>query len=442
MNILTLTFVNPPGRLSGEDYRGFLVCRTLKSSISLARFQLMPDHNSLDQTKSCGPSKIALFDLGFRPFFLGAALFAILSICFWILGYFGWISLNWNSISTFQWHAHEMVFGYSTAVIAGFLLTAVSNWTGTRTLHGWSLALLFFIWLLARITFLLGEKLVLVTACLDTIFSVVLLAAVTIPIAQSRQWKQMAILSKLLIIVVFNACFYLGVFNYLDNGIDLGIYGGFYMVIGLILTLGRRVVPFFIERGVGYKVQLINSKLLDFSSLVLYVAFFIAEVFLKDSTIAGGLALGMLLVNGVRLLGWHTQGIWKNAMLWSLYLSMWFICLGFLLFGLSSIMGISKFLAIHAFAFGGIGLVTMGMMARVSLGHTGRSVTSPPKSIKIALLLILFGGVVRVLFPLISVSLYTQWIVASQIIWIAAFGIFASAVTPILIKPRIDEAGS
>ena len=418
-----------------------LVFQILKRIISSARIQLMPDHNSLDQARTYGPSRIAIFDLGFRPFFLGAALFAVVSICFWTLSYFGWISFNWSSISTFQWHAHEMIFGYSTAVIAGFLLTAVSNWTGVRTLYGRSLALLFFIWLLARITFLLGERLAVVTAFLDMIFSVALLTAVTVPVVKHRQWKQMAVLSKLLIIVGFNACFYLGIFDYLENGIHLGVYGGFYMVIGLILTLGRRVIPFFIERGVGYKVQLINSKILDISSLVLYVGFFVAEVFLDDSKIAAGLALGMLLVNGVRLLGWHTPGIWKSAMLWSLYLSMWFICLGFLLFGLSSIMDISKLLAIHAFAFGGIGLVTMGMMARVSLGHTGRSVTNPPKAIKIALLLILFGAVVRVLLPLIDGSLYTQWIVASQILWVAAFTAFAGAVAPILVKPRIDEVG-
>ena len=158
--------------------------------------------------------------------------------------------------------------------------------------------------------------------------------------------------------------------------------------------------------------------------------------------IAAGLAFGMLLANGVRLVGWHTPGIWKNAMLWSLYLSMWFICLGFLLFSLSSFTGISKYLAIHAFAIGGIGLVTMGMMARVSLGHTGRNVTKPPTTIKISLLLILLGALVRVLFPLIDVSLYTQWVVVSQILWIAAFTLFTVAVAPILLKRRIDEVAT
>lgn len=402
----------------------------------------MSDHNSLDRAKSFRSQKIALFDLGFRPFFLGAALFAVLSICFWIFGYFGWINLDWHSISSFQWHAHEMIFGYSTAVIAGFLLTAVSNWTGIRTLSGLSLSLLFLFWLLARLTFLFGEKMVAVTAILDMVFSMALLTAVTVPVVKTRQWKQMAVLSKLLIIVGFNACFYLGIIDYLENGVHLGVYGGFYMVIGLILTLGRRVIPFFIERGVGYKVQLGNSKLLDISSLVLYVAFFVAEVFLNSSKTAAGLAFGMLLVNGLRLLGWHTPGIWKNAMLWSLYLAMWFLCLGFLLFGLSGVTGISKFIAIHAFAFGGIGLVTMGMMARVSLGHTGRSVTKPPITIKIAFLLMLIGAVVRVLLPLADFSLYTQWIVASQILWIAAFTVFTIAIAPILLRPRIDEVAT
>lgn len=392
-----------------------------------------------DQSTSANRHQPVIFELGFRPFFLGATLFALLSIFIWIPGYFGWIPLNWTSISSFQWHGHQMIFGYCVAVIAGFLLTAVNNWTGIRTVHGLNLALLFGVWVLARITFLLGEEWIVAAAGLDMIFSVALVTAVTYPVVKSRQWKQMAIVSKLLIIIGFNACFYLGIFGLLENGVSLGVFGGFYMVIGLVLTLGRRVIPFFIERGVGYQVQLINSKWLDISSLVLYLGFFLAEVLFNYSRVAAVLALGLLAVNAIRLVGWHTRGIWKNPMLWILYLSMWFICLGFLFFGLSALVGMSKYIAVHAFAFGGIGLVTMGMMVRVSLGHTGRSVTQTPTMVKVAFGAILLGAVVRVLFPLIDIDRYSLWLVASQILWIAAFAFFLWSFLPILLNPRIDE---
>ncbi|MEJ2178034.1 MAG: NnrS family protein, partial [Gammaproteobacteria bacterium] len=304
---------------------------------------------------------------------------------------------------------------------------------------GLNLALLFGVWVLARITFLLGEEWIVAAAGLDMIFSVALVTAVTYPVVKSRQWKQMAIVSKLLIITGFNACFYLGIFGLLENGVSLGVFGGFYMVIGLVLTLGRRVIPFFIERGVGYQVQLINSKWLDISSLVLYLGFFLAEVLFNYSRVAAVLALGLLAVNAIRLIGWHTRGIWKNPMLWILYLSMWFICLGFLFFGLSALVGMSKYIALHAFAFGGIGLVTMGMMVRVSLAHTGRSVTQTPMMVKAAFGAILLGAVVRVLFPLIDIDRYSLWLVASQILWIAAFAFFLWSFLPILLNPRIDE---
>ncbi|MGI9316120.1 MAG: NnrS family protein [bacterium] len=382
--------------------------------------------------------RLAIFDLGFRPFFLGAATFAVVSISAWLGGYFGWLSLNWTSISSFQWHAHEMIFGYCMAVIAGFLLTAVGNWTGIKTAYGLALSLLFGLWVLARAAFLSGEGFVMVAAGLDMLFSVALMVTVTYPVIKSRQWKQIAVVSKLLVIVVFNACFYLGAINLLDNGVRIGIYGGFYMVIGLILTIGRRVIPFFIERGVTYEVKLINSKWLDLSSLFLFLGFFVAEVLLQSVLFTSILALCLLIVNGVRLVGWHTPGIWRNPMLWSLYLAMWFICLGFLLLALVGFAGISKYLAIHAFAFGGIGLVTMGMMARVSLGHTGRSVLSAPRAANFSLLMILLGAIVRVFFPLFDEDHYAWWIVASQILWIAAFMIFLLTYFPVLIRPRVD----
>ncbi len=243
-----------------------------------------------------------------------------------------------------------MIYGYSLAVIAGFLLTAVKNWTGVQTLYGKPLILLFSLWTAARLLFLPGTSYLFIAGIFDVLFSLSLVLSVSYPIIKVKQWNQLAVLSKLILLITCNVFFYLGTLNVFDNGVFWGIYGGLYLVIGLILTMGRRVLPFFIERGVGYQIKLFNSNWLDISSLLLFLAFVVSELFLKNQILSSYLALGLFMVSSIRLIGWHTSGIWQKSLLWSLYLSFWFICIGFLLFAGIHFVGVSKFLAIHAFA--------------------------------------------------------------------------------------------
>jgi len=385
------------------------------------------------------PSGPALFNLGFRPFFLGAGIISVLSISLWSAVYLFQFSLDTQLLSTSQWHAHEMIYGYSLAVIAGFLLTAVKNWTGVQTLSGKPLLLLFTLWAMARLLWLFGTSYLVVAGILEALFSLLLLFSISLPIFKAKQsLKQIAILSKLILIITFNSLFYLGALGILDNGIFWGIYGGIYVIIALVLTMGRRVVPFFIEKGVGYPVTLFNSKWLDFSNLFLLLAFLVSELLLKDLQLSAYLALGLFIINSIRLVGWHTPGIWKKSLLWSLYLSFWFITLGFLLLAGVYFVGISKYTAIHALTVGGIGIITMSMMSRVALGHTGRDISNPPKTISYALGILFSGAIVRVIVPLFETQYYTLWIGLSQALWIVAFLIFTITYLPLLIKPRID----
>ena len=391
-----------------------------------------------EATTAQKPTKFSLFELGFRPFFLGAGIFAICTIVLWAGVYQFGVSIPTQSMSSFQWHAHEMIYGYSIAVVAGFLLTAVKNWTGISTLSGAGLAGLFLLWLVARLCFALGGDYLWIAAGFDALFSMVLLVAVFRPIVIARQWKQMAIVSKLGIILVLNMLFYAGFFGWLDNGLFWGVYGGLYLLLGLILTMGRRVIPSFIESGVGYRVSLFNSKWLDIPGLIFFLAFFISELFFQNQAVSAYLALALFAINAIRLTGWHTVGIWRKSLLWSIYLSFWFITLGFLLFAASYWFAISTYLSIHAFAYGGVGLITIGMMSRVSLGHTGRKVSDPPKMIAYAFGLLLMGAVARVLLPLIDMVNYTSWIGLSQLLWVLAFLLFVVTYAPILIKPRVE----
>ena len=336
-----------------------------------------------------------------------------------------------------------MIYGFAMAVIAGFLLTAVKNWTGIATIEGKPLMALFSLWLVARVLMIVGnDATIMIAAIFDLLFMFGLLLAVLIPIVKVKQWKQLAIVSKLGLLFFTHLAFYLGALGILEQGVMWGVYGGLYLIVSLILTMGRRVLPFFIEMGVDEDVQLKNSKWIDISSLVLFLGFFINELFFTQPALSAYLALALFAVNAVRLIGWHTKGIWSKSLLWSIYLAFWLICIGFLLFSLAYFFDLSYYLAIHAFAVGGVGLVTLAMMARVSLGHTGRNVKMPPKSMSIAFVLLLLSAVVRVFFPLIDIMHYVWWVGLSQLFWIVAFLIFSWVYFPMFNKPRIDgQAG-
>ncbi len=384
-------------------------------------------------------SQFALFNLGFRPFFLGASIFSIISVLLW-MGIFVWqIPLQIKGINVYQWHAHEMIYGYSVAVIAGFLLTAVKNWTGKQTLHGFWLLGLFIFWLTARVLFLFGTSFIFIAAIFDMLFMLCLIIAIAYPMYKSKQWKQTGILAKLILLAVGNYLFYLGAINNTEQEIYWGNYGGLLLIIGLILTLGRRVIPFFIERGVTYPVQLVNYKLIDRISLILFVIFFVSFLFIDDKQFYSYSALALFIVTTFRLIGWHTAGIWDNPLLWILFIAVVFIDIGFLLIAASDLINIPIRLAIHAFSYGGIGIITLGMMSRVSLGHTGRNVQVTPAGIPTSFILLIMGATCRVLLPIIDMNHYLVWIIISQILWAVAFLIFAIVFIPILTKPRVDR---
>ena len=380
----------------------------------------------------------ALFNLGFRPFFLGAGIFALISMTVWIASYALAMPLAIEAINPMQWHAHEMLYGYGLTVIAGFLLTAVKNWTGVQTVHGKALLGLFAVWVLARLLMLAGTGFIAIAAVLDLLFGLLLMVAVAHPIIKVRQWQQLAVLSKLVIIVAGNGLFYLGALGYVENVVHLSLYGALYLIISLIMLIGRRVIPFFIERGVEKKIKLRQHRWLDISILLFFILFFINELFIGRAEFTP-LTTGLLfLLNGLRLFNWHTPGIWRAPLLWGLYVSSWLINTGFLLMALQYWLPISGILTVHLFTIGGIGLMTLSMMSRVALGHSGRNIRQPPVLVGYALALLVLSAVFRIGLPLIDMSHYLWWIIASYLCWMAAFALFVLVYAPILTKPRPD----
>lgn len=386
------------------------------------------------------PHKYAFLQLAFRPFFSVALAFAALSIFAWMLLYLNGWSLPVKNYPTMMWHAHEMIYGYAMAVVAGFLLTAIKNWTNRQTLNKAPLLGLVGLWLVPRLLPFSGnENLLIVGAVLDVLFGIALFFAALYPLLKAKQWAQAGIVSKLLMIAAANMAFYLGLFGVLNDGGRIGLYAGFYLLMALILTMARRLIPFFIEKGIDETFEAKNYKWIDISSLVLFLFFAISDLVAPWSHITAALALSQFLLHSIRLYLWYHPSIWKKSLLWVIYTAYAWITFGFLLKALAIWAGISPFLAVHGFAYGGFGMLTLGMMTRVSLGHTGRSVFNPPAQLNRIFMLLAAGSVFRIIFPLIDGSHYMWWIAASQILWIMAFLATLVIYLPMLIKARVDR---
>jgi len=200
-----------------------------------------------------------IWRLGFRPFFLAAGVFSILAMAIWMASFVFAAPINFAGIPPALWHAHEMLFGYVIAVVAGFLLTAIKNWTGEEVLRGKPLALLFLLWLTARILPLTGLMIPLeIIAMVDVAFLFLLGVICLRPVLKVKQYKQIGIVSKLFLLMFCNIAFYLGLMGVLAEGVQWGLFSALYMIIALIFAMMRRVMPMFIQNGVDGDVQLTN----------------------------------------------------------------------------------------------------------------------------------------------------------------------------------------
>lgn len=384
--------------------------------------------------------KSALLHLGFRPFFLGAGIAALVLIIVWSLIYqYGW-TVDLNGLPLTYWHAHEMIYGYGLAIVAGFLLTAAKTWTNLQTLHGYKLLALFLLWAAGRTVPFAGSLVPPVTmAITDSLFVLILLAHISLLILKAKQYRQLVILLLLLLLLAGNLLFYTGL---MQNNAELmrqGLYMGLYLLVNMILVMGGRVIPFFIERGVGYPVKLVSRRWLDLSSIALFMLFWIIEVFVPFLQSGNTLLAGVLLIlHGWRLWGWHTPGIWKKPLLWVLYIAYGMLLLGFLLRSTAPVFNFSPTLATHAFGYGGVGVITLGMICRVIWGHTGREIARPPRALPWIFIPIILGAVVRSIIPILLPGYYQLWVGLSALLWIAGFAVFLSIYTPILAAPRLD----
>ena len=289
----------------------------------------------------------ALDHLGFRPFFLLGTLFSIISVALWAWLYRTGSPLPVPELSSVTWHAHEMIYGYALAVIAGFLLTAVRNWTSVQTIHGRPLLLLALLWLGARIMpFIPHPDSLLLMGLFDLLFSLWLNWEIFRPIHRVKQWQHLGIAAKVALMFLGQCFFYLGLFGLLEHGVMWGLYTGLYIVISLILLMGRRVIPFFIEKGVDEQVVIANYRWIDLSSLVLMLLFWLFAVFVENRVPLAIVSFALFSIHAVRLWIWHTPGLWRKPLLWVLYLAYAWLVIGFLLTALGAAGWVSPLLAV------------------------------------------------------------------------------------------------
>ena len=381
------------------------------------------------------PAGIALFELGFRPFFLAAGIAAAVFLLVFIVGY-----TNGKNISGYYglvgWHGHEMIFGYVLAVVAGFLLTAVRNWTGVQTASGGVLVGLAGLWLLARVLpFFSGSIPHGMIAAVDFSFIPVLMVLIAIPLLRGGQKHNLILVVVLALMAVANGLVHSQLLDYSTNTERTGTYLAIYVLVLLVVIISGRVVPFFIERGVG--VSLKRHPKLDLFAIATVVMLAVAQVFAVGNMWIAGIALLTMIAHGLRLYSWHHRKLWSVPLLWVLYLAYLWIVTGFGLRGLEALGGVSSVMTLHAFTVGGVGVMTLGMMSRVALGHTGRELAIG-KWLVGAFVLVNLAGVVRVFLPWFLEQWMTGLLVLAAVLWVFAFALFVVVYAPILIQPRVD----
>ncbi|MDZ4394327.1 NnrS family protein [Cypionkella sp.] len=376
-----------------------------------------------------GPS---LFSYGFRPLFLAAGLFAALIVPLWMLVWSGDITLS-GPFSPLDWHIHEMLFGYTSAVIAGFLFTAIPNWTGRMPTRGWPLMVLTALWLAGRLAVagMLGLEPVAVMA-VDCGFMLAIGAMVTTEIVAGRNWSNLKVVAPVLLYLVANITFHLE--SIATGGADIGRRLGFAMVVILILLIGGRIIPSFtrnwlVKRSPEPGPLPVPFGRFDVASLVVMLTGLLAWVVWPESRYSGVALMLAAAVQGLRLLRWRGWRVWSSPLLLMLHLAFGFIPVGLAALSLASLGHLPAAIGLHLLGVGGFGGMTLAVMMRASLGHTGRALQAGP-ALTLAFVSVALAAVVRVAAP----TMMGLWIAA--VLWALGFGIFVWRMAPVLSLPN------
>lgn len=373
---------------------------------------------------------------GFRPFFLLAGIFAIAAMVGWI----GALIAGWEiggDYGMLNWHAHEMLFGYTSAALAGYMLTAIPNWTGRLPVSGLPLLGLVAVWLVGRLVMAVPGGIGLPLSMLVEACFLPLMAAITATeIIAGKNWKNLKILAGLSALSLVNIAFHVSV---AFNGAALeASRAGVAIYVMLIAVVGGRIVPSFTR---NWLAKAGSPRLpapfgrFDIVAMVWLLVTLTLWVVFPETIVTACAAVGAAILHAVRLARWQGQRTVDEPLLLALHVGYAFIPLGMLSVALASLGWIANASALHVLTVGAIAGMTFAVMTRASLGHTGRALTASPRT-SVAYLALTLSAVLRPFAELIP-SQYHLLLSLSGACWLVAFGLFVLEFGPMLVSPRL-----
>ncbi|MFZ2857571.1 NnrS family protein [Acidovorax sp.] len=376
-----------------------------------------------------------LLRLGFRPFYLGAALVACLAVPLWVASLLGWVVLD-LPVAPLLWHAHEMLFGFAATVIIGFLLTAVKAWTGLATPRGALLGALALLWLAARVAAVVAPYAI--YAVLDVVLLPVVAGFLLAVLLRARNRRNLPLMGVLVLLSVANGAFHLAVLGVLNLPPIQALYAGLALIVMIECVMAGRVVPAFtMSVNPGLKLQAqrpLELVVLTVTALAL-ASWVCAPVGVGAVTaVLAGLAA---LLHGWRMWRWKPWITRNRPILWILHASYAWIPVGFVLLALAQLGAVAVSAAVHAFAVGATGGLIVGMITRTARGHTGRPLQAGRLEV-LAYGLVMGAAVLRVLLPLAAPQWYAAALVLAALAWATAFAVYLGLYTPWLTQTRLD----
>jgi uncharacterized protein involved in response to NO len=377
----------------------------------------------------------ALFSYGFRPFFFFGAVYAGAAMLVWLPAFYGTLQLG-TAFAPRDWHVHEMLFGYIAAVVAGFLLTAVPNWTGRLPLQGRPLVLLFSAWVAGRVAVSVSAWIGWgPAAAIDSLFLILLAAAAAREIIAGRKWGNLKIVVIVSLLAAGNLAFHLEA--HFTGLAEYATRGGVAMVIVLIALIGGRIIPSFTRNWLARQGPgRMPPPFGRFDAATMAVTVFVLALWVARplDRINGVLLLACGLMHIVRLVRWTGYRTFADRLVLILHVAYAFIPAGFILAALSAFDLIAPSAGIHAWTGGAIGTMTLAVMSRATLGHTGRQLEAS------AATHLIYASVIVAALARVCAALevdHTQALLAvSGIAWAAAFLGFAAAYSVAFWSPR------
>jgi uncharacterized protein involved in response to NO len=373
-----------------------------------------------------------IWRLGFRPFYLVAAVFAALSIPLWVAQYYGWIDAGAHI--TLGWHMHEMVFGMSTAVVIGFLFTAARNWTNLWTPREGHLAALVALWLAGRVAMAWAPPLA--AAVVDWAFLPAAAWPLFVVMKKSANKRNYFLVGLLSLLAVANGVYHAIVLGLLEMAPAVPAQAAVLVIVVMESAIGTRVIPMFTRNGAPGSTPAVHPKR-DMVSIALLVAAGISWIAGLPVWLVAPLGGGAATMVLVRLIEWQPHKTLRVPLLWILHLSYGWIAVGFFMLSLAAMSLIPSSAAFHALTVGSMAGLILGMMTRTTLGHTGRPLKSGKAEFAIYALIQL-GAVLRVAATLVPGAGHDHLLICSALCWTLAFAVFAVVYLPYLTKPRID----